>query len=87
MQSGKRILGLDVLKVFCISFIVLLHTGVLRDCFSINLDPICRFAVPCFFMVTGFFYHSSVNNKNSNHSYYHCKRGIDNLECFCLFTQ
>ena len=63
MQSGKRILGLDVLKVFCISFIVLLHTGVLRDCFSINLDPICRFAVPCFFMVTGFFYHSSVNNK------------------------
>lgn len=63
MQSRKRIIGLDFLKAFCIPFIVFLHTGVLRDCFSINLDPICRFAVPCFFMITGFFYHSVVKNK------------------------
>ena len=63
MQSRNRIYGLDILKVFCISFIILLHTGVLKHCLSINLDPICRFAVPCFFMITGFFYHSTVNAK------------------------
>ena len=63
MQSRNRIYGLDILKVFCISFIILLHTGALKNCLSINLDPICRFAVPCFFMITGFFYHSTVNAK------------------------
>ena len=63
MQSRNRIYGLDILKAFCITFIILLHTGALKSCFSIDLDPICRFAVPCFFMITGFFYHSSVNAK------------------------
>ena len=63
MKSGNRILGLDILKAFCIPFIVFCHTGVLRNVFSFNLDPICRFAVPCFFMITGFFYNSSVKNK------------------------
>ena len=63
MQSRNRIYGLDILKAFCITFIILLHTGALNNCLSINLDPLCRFAVPCFFMITGFFYHSSVNAK------------------------
>ena len=63
MHSKNRIYGLDILKVFCITFIILLHTGALKSCLSINLDPICRFAVPCFFMITGFFYHSTVNAK------------------------
>lgn len=49
-----RNIGLDILKCFCIPFIILLHTGVLKYSFSINLEPISRFAVPCFFIITGF---------------------------------
>ena len=55
-----RNIGLDILKCFCIPFIILLHTGVLKYSFSINLEPISRFAVPCFFIITGFFYNDIV---------------------------
>ena len=58
--ENNRKNGLDILKCFCIPFIILLHTGALKNSFPINIEPICRFAVPCFFMITGFFYNSVV---------------------------
>lgn len=64
MTEKSRNKGLDILKIFCILFIILLHTQALKESFSINLVPICRFAVPCFFMITGFFYDDVVKRGN-----------------------
>lgn len=59
-RKSNRIIGLDILKVFCIFFVILLHTEILKSVFDINLEPLCRFAVPCFFLITGFFYHTTL---------------------------
>ena len=56
MNGKERNKGLDILKFFCISLIILLHTQALKESFPISIVPICRFAVPIFFMITGFFY-------------------------------
>ena len=61
-KDNSRIIGLDVLKCLCIAFVVFLHTGMLKESFQTNLEPIGRFAVPCFFMITGFFYNTTVRN-------------------------
>lgn len=62
-EQKQRVLGLDILRLFCIFFIVCLHTEILNTVFGINFEPICRFAVPCFFMITGFFYKNTVEQK------------------------
>ena len=63
-SERSRNKGLDILKLFCILFIILLHTQALKESFTINVVPICRFVVPCFFMITGFFYDDVVKRGN-----------------------
>ena len=63
MVEKGRNNGLDILKSLCIFLIILLHTEALKESFPINVEPICRFAVPCFFMITGFFYSDIVNRR------------------------
>ena len=60
-EHRKRIYGLDILKTFSIQFVILYHAGVLSSCLGLNLEPLSRFVVPCFFMITGFFFCSTVN--------------------------
>ena len=52
--------GIDVLKTFCILFVVILHTELLAPVFGGNLESLCRFATPVFFIITGYFYSSTV---------------------------
>ena len=56
MAVHNRNNGLDILKFICIVLEILAHTGALKNSFPVNLEPLCRFVVPIFFMITGFYY-------------------------------
>lgn len=59
----RRNSGIDVLKIFCILFVIVLHTELLNPIFGINFEPLCRFATPMFFVITGYFYNSTVKRR------------------------
>jgi len=51
----KDIPGLFALKALCALFVVIIHVPFIgKD----TLAPIIRIAVPCFFMISGFFLYS-----------------------------
>ena len=59
----KRSVGLDFLKFLCSFMVVTIHKpfpGLLGPV----IMPITRIAVPIFFMITGFFYYSTIENAN-----------------------
>ena len=58
----NRNMGLDSLKALCAFMVVCIHApfpGVLGRCFEV----ICCLAVPCFFMISGFFYPGCIARK------------------------
>ena len=56
----KRHDGLDFAKFLCAFAIISIHT---RYSGKIYIEPLTRFAVPVFFMITGYFY-ASIKNRN-----------------------
>lgn len=63
IKKSQRVIGIDILRVFCVFFVICLHTEILNSVFGINFEPVSRFAVPCFFMISGFFYRTTVKRK------------------------
>lgn len=53
--------GLNVLKFICAFLVVQIH---IPSAFQNQLAPICRIAVPCFFIITGFFYYDYIQEDN-----------------------
>lgn len=60
---SERYSGLDILKALSAFAVVCIHTGSLPVCGGSQI-ALCRFAVPIFFMITGFFYCGTVKRKN-----------------------
>lgn len=63
-KNRKEIPSLYVLKAFCAFGVVLIHTNFLGKDFFI---PICRMAVPLFFMISGYFMVSDTGDISVNH--------------------
>lgn len=62
-RISSRHLGLDFAKFLCAFMVVSIHTPYFGNEY---LEPLARFAVPVFFMITGYFY-SSVQQKSREH--------------------
>ena len=62
MTKSIRYDGLDVLKAICAFLVVCIHTRRYTDA-SLDVEALCRLAVPVFFMITGFFYNGVVEQK------------------------
>lgn len=60
-NAVRRNSGIDILKTICILFVIVLHTELLSSIFGINFEPLCRFATPMFFVITGYYYNNTVN--------------------------
>lgn len=63
MNEMKRYDAFDVLKCLCAFCIVFIHTGIQTTAGSYLSSSVCRYAVPCFFMISGFFHKSAVERK------------------------
>jgi len=57
--ASKRRIGLDFIKYICSFMIVCIHAEYFGKSY---FEPVTRFAVPVFFMVTGYFYSSVVSH-------------------------
>lgn len=61
-QNQLRYYGLDVLKAICAFLVVHIHLpfpGVI----GLYFQPLCRIAVPVFFMITGFFFQNTLTKQ------------------------
>ncbi len=58
MGEKGGFLGLDILKTLCAFLVIVIHSllPIATDTYT---QPITRNAVPCFFMISGFFYSES----------------------------
>ena len=56
--EGKRLNNLDVLKAICAFLVICIHISFKGNLGDI-ITPLCRIAVPIFFMITGYFYHKT----------------------------
>ncbi|MCQ2514396.1 MAG: acyltransferase [Ruminococcus sp.] len=54
---NKRINSIDIIRFFAAFFVVMLHLG--NNFYNPYICPIGRAAVPCFFIISGFFYYQS----------------------------
>ncbi len=61
-RSTSRIYGLDILKSICTFMVIMIHTGYPGELGNYAI-VLSRIAVPIFFMITGFFYVESNDNK------------------------
>lgn len=55
-RNAQRWDGLDVLKCICAFLVIVIHTR--KDALGGYIECVDRIAVPCFLMITGFFYNS-----------------------------
>ena len=53
--TDHRIYGLDFLKYICCLFVIFIHMEF-PSTVEVIILPLTRVAVPCFFMITGYFY-------------------------------
>lgn len=65
IEDKKRNIGLDILKIIVAFLVICIHAPFENE-FGKDLKAISRCAVPIFFMITGFFYTSKMNNVKSN---------------------
>ena len=56
--ENKRLSNLDVLKAICAFLVICIHISY-KDKLGNIVTPLCRIAVPIFFMITGFFYYKT----------------------------
>ena len=56
--ENRRLNNLDVLKAICAFLVICIHISYKDDLNNI-ITPLCRIAVPIFFMITGYFYHKT----------------------------
>ncbi len=61
-MESKRHYGLDFLKFLCSFMVICIHTTIPKPISTIII-PIARIAVPIFFMITGYFYSITKENK------------------------
>ncbi len=54
--ENKRLNNLDILKAICAFLVICIHISY-KDKIGNIVTPLCRIAVPIFFMITGFFYY------------------------------
>ena len=54
----KRLNNLDILKAICAFLVICIHISYKGKIENIIM-PLCRIAVPIFFMITGYFYHKT----------------------------
>ncbi len=54
--EGKRLNNLDILKAVCAFLVICIHISYKANLGDI-ITPLCRIAVPIFFMITGYFYY------------------------------
>lgn len=57
-KENKRLNNLDVLKAICAFLVICIHISY-KDKLGNITTPICRIAVPIFFMITGYFYYKT----------------------------
>ena len=55
---NQRLNNLDVVKAICAFLVICIHISYKEDLGNI-ITPLCRIAVPLFFMITGYFYHKT----------------------------
>lgn len=64
---NKRIYSLDSLKFFCIFGVVFVHGTIIGQMYSgligKLINTIARTCVPCFFVISGFFFYDNCSNK------------------------
>ena len=65
-MEAKRYDGLDILKAICAFFVVCIHVTFQGE-LGTGVASLARFAVPVFFMITGFFYDKTVSNNKEKH--------------------
>lgn len=65
-MEAKRYDGLDILKAICAFFVVCIHV-TFQGQLGVGVASLARFAVPVFFMITGFFYDKTVFNNKEKH--------------------
>lgn len=56
--EAKRQNNLDVVKAICAFLVICIHISY-KDKLGDIITPLCRIAVPIFFMITGYFYHKT----------------------------
>lgn len=56
--KGKRLNDLDVLKVICAFLVICIHISY-KGNLGNTITPLCRIAVPIFFMIIGYFYYKT----------------------------
>lgn len=61
----QRFKGLDILKCIACFLVICIHCPFPSE-FGKYFNSISRCAVPIFFMITGFFYYKTIDNKNEN---------------------
>lgn len=54
----KRLNNLDVLKAICAFLVICIHISY-KGKIGTTITPLCRIAVPIFFMITGYFYYKT----------------------------
>lgn len=64
-NDANRKIGIDILKFIASFAVVYIHFSIQGE-FGQMLVSLQRWAVPIFFMITGFFYHRTVANGNEN---------------------
>ena len=55
---NQRLNNLDVVKAICAFLVICIHISYKENLGNI-ITPLCRIAVPLFFMITGYFYHKT----------------------------
>lgn len=53
MEKTNRITNLDILKIICILMVIKIHYNC--SFLPSYMDAVCRIALPCFFLISGFF--------------------------------
>ena len=73
MKANRRIKSVDFFRLISILFVIIIHTTPFGDLdfqfykyFYITLNQAARFAVPFFFVISGFFYGSKIHHNFVN---------------------
>ena len=94
MSDHKRMNNIDFLKLFAVYAVICIHTQPFKysfECYGLEyfdyiyklIRSATRFAVPCFFIISGYFFSASIGrNKNIK---FVCKKYVSRLVPICLF--
>lgn len=70
-QTKQIYSGIDICKLFAAIMVVLLHSVETTDVYAVGVQYIItRFAVPFFFISSGFFFHIGLSNAEDERSYF-----------------